>query len=97
MKLIQIDVVGVVKNDDPDMQILVKRDGECYFIYQWYGDDGPYDDWVADEDDLKQYFEETGWDIEWRPDLQMPTKWNWGVGAGRESDPERVKRGLKPE
>lgn len=78
---IRIDVVGVVK-DDPDLQILVERQPDgAFLIYQWRADDGPYDGWVLNEDHLKQYFEEAGWEIVWHPELEMPTQWKSGPGS----------------
>ncbi len=59
------------KNTHPDLQIEIEQgDARDFFVYQWYGDDGPCDDWVANEDDLAHYLEETAWEIEWHPELQ---------------------------
>ena len=71
MKDVRIGVVGIVKNTHPDLQIEIEQgDARDFSVYQWYGDDGPYDDWVANEDDLAHYLEETAWKIEWHPELQ---------------------------
>lgn len=74
---IPLGVQGRVRNaDSPIRHVLVEHDAKHsggYFIYKWPPDtdaSGPckFDDWVETADDLREYFHDSGWEI----DLSSP-------------------------
>jgi hypothetical protein len=73
--LIPLDTIGAIRNSErAGHRVLVSADAEDtdgLFIYEWWvGSDGPnandaFDSWVADRQELQQFFAETGWDVVW--------------------------------
>lgn len=63
----------VTNNDSTILHVRIEHDKDDtggYFIFKWPpGADaaGPpiFDDWIETADDLRVYFEETGWNLEW--------------------------------
>lgn len=72
---IPMDTIGEIQNSERiEHRVLVSGTAENtdgLFIYEWWqGSDGPnandaFDSWVADRQELQQFFEEAGWDVVW--------------------------------
>lgn len=73
---IPVGVVGTVANSDRSgYQVRVEEDRENtggFFVFEWWdGSDGPnehgaFDSWVETADHLQAYFQEAGWQVDWR-------------------------------
>ncbi|MBD8871689.1 hypothetical protein [Rhodanobacter sp. DHB23] len=72
---IPLDTIGEIRNSEKaEHRVLVSGDTEStdgLFIYEWWvGSNGPnannaFDSWVADRQELQQFFKEAGWDVAW--------------------------------
>lgn len=72
---IPLDTIGAILNSDKaGHRVLVSgnaEDTDGLFIYEWWdGSNGPnandaFDSWVANRQELQQFFEEVGWDVAW--------------------------------
>ena len=72
---IPIGVIGKIRNGEhAEMHVRVEDDAKStggYLVYQlWKNSGGPnadgaFDDWVESKKQLEDYFDSTGWSIDW--------------------------------